>query len=240
MLCLATGRTLAGAKPVSDDLGLQTPMILQNGGIVLAEDHQTILHRETIQRDGYENLLHLLPKTVAAFVCDLHDGDIIYYNSPAALERLLARYPLHEHVFRYRPRLERCMQPVRILLMGEEEEMDAIEELLPVMAGDQVRIIHWGDPDADFAVAEIVPSHVSKATAAQQLIRYLDVPREQVVALGDQFNDIELLAWAGLGIAMGDAPPEVQQAAAMTTLSSDEDGAAIAIEQFVLNAGKIA
>ncbi|HLV81194.1 MAG TPA: HAD hydrolase family protein, partial [Chthonomonadaceae bacterium] len=62
----------------------------------------------------------------------------------------------------------------------------------------------------------------------------LDVAREETMAIGDHFNDLEVLRWAGVGVAMGNALPEVQAAAGWVTASLEEDGVARAIERFIL------
>src|SRR5690606_27165501 len=142
---------------------------------------------------------------------------------------------LPREVFKMREDLCQCRQPTRMIFMGEQERINKFEQrLMQRLLGNTVRMIRWIVSDDGQVVAEIIPKNVSKAVAAKELINYLGLRREQVVSLGDQYNDIELLAWAGMGIAMGDAPSEVAEAARVVTLSCAEDGAAIALEQYVL------
>ena len=79
---------------------------------------------------------------------------------------------------------------------------------------------------------DIAPDGVNKSTALERVRQLLDVPRSRVAAIGDGRNDIDMLAWAsaeGLGIAMGQAPPEVLAVANDTTSTDLEDGAAAAL-----------
>lgn len=72
---------------------------------------------------------------------------------------------------------------------------------------------------------------ISKASALKQLVNEWGIPLEKVVAFGDEVNDIDMLKAAGLGIAMGNADPEVKRYADCVTLSNDEDGVAVKIEE---------
>lgn len=78
----------------------------------------------------------------------------------------------------------------------------------------------------------------TKASGLRSVCRRLGIPLEETMAMGDNGNDVTMLQAAGLGVAVANAPPEVQQAADAVTASSEEDGAALAIERFVLSGGE--
>ena len=80
---------------------------------------------------------------------------------------------------------------------------------------------------------EIMVVGADKANAAKILAARLGIPREQVLAIGDQRNDIELIAWAGIGVAMGNAVPELKALADWVTVTNDEDGLAHALAHFI-------
>jgi hypothetical protein len=84
-------------------------------------------------------------------------------------------------------------------------------------------------------IVEGNPLGVSKGNALQRLANHLDVPQTQVMAIGDQDNDIPMLAWAGVGVAMSNGSPASKAVADWIAPSLTEDGAAVAIERFVLN-----
>ncbi len=85
---------------------------------------------------------------------------------------------------------------------------------------------------------EITHSRATKGEALERVCRLLDIPLDAVLALGDSGNDMTMLQKAGLGIAMGNAPDFVKEAADAVTGSNEEDGAAKAIEYYALNIGK--
>ena len=81
---------------------------------------------------------------------------------------------------------------------------------------------------------EIVPPGVNKAAGLARVAEILSIPREETIAIGDGENDISMLRWAGLGIAMANAPDNVNAAADVIAPACDEDGAAWAMEKYLL------
>lgn len=86
----------------------------------------------------------------------------------------------------------------------------------------------WGD----FEELAITSRDATKERALQQLCADFQIPPERVLALGDSRNDVPMLQWAGIGVAMGNALPEVRQAVRYVTAANDRDGVAAAIERF--------
>ena len=83
---------------------------------------------------------------------------------------------------------------------------------------------------------EIMPRGVDKGAAIAGLIERLGLEREDVIACGDGLNDLAMIKYAGLGVAMGNAQPEIKAAADVVTGTNDEDGLVSVIEQYILNA----
>jgi Cof subfamily protein (haloacid dehalogenase superfamily) len=103
--------------------------------------------------------------------------------------------------------------------------------------GDRVRTVDTLFPEWDFWIFEILDRSCSKSSALAFLCAELGVAREEVFAIGDNDNDIDMLAWAGCGVAMKNALPRVKEAAAhVTDGDNDGDGFAEAIERFLLRA----
>jgi hypothetical protein len=82
---------------------------------------------------------------------------------------------------------------------------------------------------------EVLPPNGSKGDALRVLLDELNIPAEQVMALGDGENDIEMLQLAGIGVAVGNASPLLKAVADQVVASNDDDGVAEAIERFVLH-----
>lgn len=102
------------------------------------------------------------------------------------------------------------------------------DELLAVLAESGLDGFHATTSGAPFL--EIAGAGVTKASGVAQLCRLLEVDASEVLAAGDAKNDIELITWAGVGVAMGNAVPEAQAVADWVTASNQDDGLALAIE----------
>ena len=81
---------------------------------------------------------------------------------------------------------------------------------------------------------ECVPPGVDKAKSLERLLAMVNIDKDDVIAVGDGFNDLSMIEYAGLGIAMDNAPGEVKSRANFVTSSNDEDGVAKVIEKFIL------
>ena len=88
----------------------------------------------------------------------------------------------------------------------------------------------------DFVECAVLSRDASKQTALARLCADFGVAAERVMAIGDSRNDVPMLQWAGVGVAMGNALPEVRQAVRYVTASNERDGVALAIERFALRA----
>lgn len=119
-------------------------------------------------------------------------------------------------------------QPIEKALLPHipEERKQEVEAALKEMDLSAV----W----ASSSSMEITHPDATKGNALHRLSRLLDIPREAMLAIGDSGNDISMLRAAGTGIAMGNAPEEVKQAAVGITDTNTNDGAAKAIEKYVL------
>lgn len=122
--------------------------------------------------------------------------------------------------------------PVKVSALGTAAALRPLESRILERYGEQLRLTHSGPGSFD-----LLPPGVHKAAGLQRLAARLGIAREQVVAVGDNDNDCEMLRWAGLGVAMGNADPAVQRCADRVTATNAEDGVARLIEDVLLGGG---
>ena len=79
-----------------------------------------------------------------------------------------------------------------------------------------------------------MPTNASKTSAINYLQKKFNIDKDEIIAMGDNYNDIDMLEYAGLGIAMGNAPDDVKKHANDVTLTNDEDGVAEALKKYVI------
>lgn len=106
--------------------------------------------------------------------------------------------------------------------------MKEVEKQMKERFGDRLNIFR-----SDPFYVELLPKFVDKSVAVDKLMKYLDIKRDKVICIGDSFNDLPMLRYAGKGVAMGNAQPEVKEAADYVTGSNDEDGIVTVIRKFM-------
>lgn len=116
----------------------------------------------------------------------------------------------------------------KCLMTGDGDHMAVIEPLIREALPDLS--VYRSEP----YFLEIMPKGVDKARTLEQLLRHLGLTRQQLAACGDGFNDVSMVAFAGLGVAMANANPAVLEVADAVTLSNDEDGVAEAVRRYML------
>ena len=226
-VCVATGRMWTSAAPWVRLLAADSPVILYNGGQVLDFATGRILYERRLSRDVAREALALLRREPGAPV-HLYLDDRVYVERPDPLTDAYAADDgvTVDVVPAFEPLL--AADPYKMLVIGEPARMAALgramrEAALPVHA-----------VQSEPQYLEILPAGVSKGAALRAMLDALGVPAEAVVAVGDNWNDLELIEAAGLGVAMGHAPAGVRARAAHVCGTSEEDGFREVIERFVL------
>jgi hypothetical protein len=114
---------------------------------------------------------------------------------------------------------------VKICIFGSDEQMDQVERDWP---DDQqaLRFLRSGD-----CFVDVMRPDVSKGIALMKLAEIWQVDRSEILAMGNYYNDIEMLRFAGIGIAVANSPDEVKQAADEVTVSNNEDAVHVALSK---------
>jgi Cof subfamily protein (haloacid dehalogenase superfamily) len=231
---LATGRMLRSALPYAERLGLHGPMINYQGAVVRDLGTGEVWYRC--------ELTVAMQQRVLAFAepRDLHvnvyvDEEIYTARArpEADLYAKIALVPYHV----VGPLSAWIRAPGTKMVMVEldpERVPLRIAELDAWMAGvaTVTRSLQW--------FVEVVNPEASKSHALAMVAERLHVPRSEVCAIGDNKNDQDMIAWAGLGVAMGTSPPEVKAIARYVTTTPEEAGVADVIERFVLGSESVA
>lgn len=222
----ATGRTAPGVHPLVRDLGLREAWAVCNNGTVLARFGDDLPGGcEVVQQVTFDpavavaGLLRAIPGAIVASWKDeaylttrlFPPGELVAERE-ASLEEVLGG-PVTKAVLRWPDRTS-----AEVLPLLEEVELP------PTVVGLPSRLAAWLD---------LVPAAVSKASGAAALAEWLGLAPAEVMAIGDDYNDIDLLRWAGRGVAMGGAPDAVVAAADDTTAPVAEDGLADVLEALV-------
>jgi hydroxymethylpyrimidine pyrophosphatase-like HAD family hydrolase len=117
--------------------------------------------------------------------------------------------------------------------------MEAMRVLLEKELGASVNVLVTVYPRLNFTLIDVLPPDASKGAGIEKLANLNNLSSDEVMAIGDNFNDLEMLEFAGTPVVMGNADPSLlERPEFYTTLSNDESGVAAAIERFILKREK--
>lgn len=137
--------------------------------------------------------------------------------------------PTHLFVASDLAEIARATPPTKLMFFGDPPLVERELAHLAAHFGDGLSVVR-----SDATLGELTAPGLSKGLALATLARHLGVAREHVMAIGDQDNDVPMLQWAGLGLAMGNAPSSVQEVADAVIPSVEDDGVAWAIREYIL------
>ena len=130
--------------------------------------------------------------------------------------------------------------PIQAMFCGNIERMrGALQTLAGCGVACRITVLRTEYPVRDLCIVDVLNQGCSKGHAVERWATYRGISREQVMAIGDNYNDVEMLEFAGIPVIMGNASPELRDRGWMVTGLHDEAGVATAVEQ-VLNGAKTA
>lgn len=235
---LVTGRRHPSARRVALDLGGVVPLVLHNGALVVEDDRvlrSRPLPRAAARRAieagraaGAEPVLHCGAKGEGWLLVDAAarpSGIVGYY-----LERARADV-------RVVPDLLAALEseePIQVMFGGTVAESAALLSALEGALGAEVRIERTVYPASGVVLLDVLNPAVGKAEALGFLQGRWGIPAAETLAIGDNWNDREMIESAGLGFVMANADPDLLALGLPVLPANDEDGVARAIEEHVL------
>ncbi|HUB51740.1 MAG TPA: HAD-IIB family hydrolase [Terracidiphilus sp.] len=242
---IATGRRVAYTTPLLEDLGLRadTPLITSNGAVTKTLGGE-ILDRSHMQAKVARALCGLLRGFGSVvFTFDRPGrGELVLENLEQAHGRISLWIEANRNAIEVVKPLEDALpdgeDPIQGMVAGSVERMRAAEHALKASEwASACEAVCTEYPARDLSILDLLPPGVTKRLALERLAARLGVDRKETMAIGDNWNDVEMLEWAGQAILMGNAATELRGMARTRgwkqAPSSDRDGAAQAIEEAV-------
>jgi Cof subfamily protein (haloacid dehalogenase superfamily) len=221
---MVTGRPSRWMKAVAEQTGHHGVAVCANGALLYDLHTETVLRSHLLRTDAAREVVEALRRHLPGIAFAVERVTEGFAHEPSYRPRWDSGDPVH------RAPIEQLLSAGVVKLLARHEELDADELLAAARAavGAAATLTH----SSSDGLLEISAADVSKASGLASFAEELGVPAAETVAFGDMPNDLPMLAWAGHGVAVANAHPEVLAAADEVTASNDEDGVALVLARW--------
>ena len=246
-VAIVTGRRFRDARPIALELGLDVPVIAHNGALTKhAETLETVAVLPLPLAAAHQAIKIGRAASANPLVSDDHEGlGVLIYDHLSGDNLPLLQYVawaqrIHGEegaAVRQVAAVEEYLdhEPIHLAFAGGCEKMKRLEAELRDQLKETVKIFCTTYASKDFALLDIVHPEASKGVGVAAAAAELGLTSAEVMAVGDNLNDLEMLKFAGTGVVMGNAEPSLHDLDGLhPTTTNDADGVANAIERFIL------
>ena len=233
---IATGRIFVSAGFYGDIIGVKAPIIASNGAYIREKDCDRAIYEEGLGRENYPMIVELLKKY--HIVPHFYTEDTIY------TEEIIHSSLTYQNANKTLP-LNRQVKIVVVddwnkLFEGENPRIikamavGTNEDKIKAAKAEFIKLNKFQVVSSYRNCFEVMAKTTSKGNALKKICDYYGIHRNEIIAIGDNENDISMIEFAGLGVAMGNAEEEVKEIADYITATNEEDGVAKVIEKFII------
>ena len=235
---LVTGRRHAFALPIAEQLGFEVWLISSNGAVTKSSRGQAF-HRDLLPvgtaRRLVEQMSGFRGNLVITF--DKEEKGALVLERMDELTQSIRRWlEKNEQFLEFVVPVERALvgDPIQVMFCGTVARMrEALDALGESEVARDITVLRTQYDHRDLCIVDVLNRGCSKGHALERWATYRGYQRAQVMAIGDNYNDLEMLAFAGLPVLMGNASGELKQNGWRVTLPNDQSGVAAAIEQLI-------
>lgn len=223
---ICTGRPIQGVRNYADQLNLTCPVITYNGAVIVKADTEAVLFEQSLQQEDAQKIF-ALGQQYNTTQC-IWSGGQLYGN------KLNDRIHEYKKFSGVEPLLVEDFDTLSkrgITKILWDDDAHRISQMQEDLKHNDLSEVNHCTSTPNFL--EFFSSRVSKAIAMAKLGELYHINREEMVAIGDGLNDLSMIRYAGLGIAMGNAEPAVKAAAQWITDTNNEDGVGEAMERII-------
>lgn len=232
MVTIATGRMFSSALPYARQLEVNLPLITYHGALIKYAGSGEVLRHCPVPLERALEILDLSEELGFHVNLYLHDRLFVKEeNENTRYYRTIASIPLEQVGNLSRFLLKQKEEPTKLTIINTAEDgsLEDLQQMLRERYLPELSILK----SRPFFL-EITHREATKGRALDFLARREGISAEEIVAIGDSYNDIDMLQFAGVGVAVANAPAEVKKVADVITRSSREDGVAAFLEEYLL------
>jgi Cof subfamily protein (haloacid dehalogenase superfamily) len=234
-IAIASGRSIAGIRQTASAISLE-----EYGGYVIAYNGTTVINCKTGECIYNQTLPADLIAPVYEEAAKLQVAIMAYRDSAKEIivaggvtDYVAADAAASCVTIRETDQFVKELSfPInKIFVSGEPDKMKEVERILQRKFGSVLNVFR-----SDPYYVELLPKYTDKGVAVDKLVKYMDITKERVMCVGDSNNDLPMLRYAGMGVAMGNASDRIKEQADYVTDSNDDDGIVKVIEKFMTEA----
>jgi 5-amino-6-(5-phospho-D-ribitylamino)uracil phosphatase len=229
IVCIATGRPYRASQMYYRELNLNTPIVNFNGAFIHHPLHNDFgYYHSPLELDTAKVIIETCEafqvKNIMVEIID--DFYLRYYD-----EVLIETFSMGESPVKF-GNLDHILtdNPTSILIHPEDHHVNELKGLLKEAHAEVIDQRSWGSP---WNVIEIVKAGLNKAVGLEKIAEFYSIPKERIIAFGDEDNDLEMIEYAGIGVAMENAIPQLKTLANKVTLTNENDGIAAFLEDYL-------
>ncbi|MBM7579769.1 Cof-type HAD-IIB family hydrolase [Jeotgalibacillus terrae] len=223
---IATGRPFRASEAYYKELGLHTPIVNFNGAYVHHPlDQKWGLHHEPMNLSVVKDIVEAVHDyEFHNMVAEILDDVYLHYHDEKLLDIFSFGNP---NITAGDLRTYLPANPTSLLIHADEAHVESIRNHLSEVHAEVIDHRRWGAP---WHVIEIVKSGLNKAVGLKKVADHYGISKDKVIAFGDEDNDLEMLDYAGVGVAMGNGIDSVRSTAKHITGTNNEDGISLFLE----------
>jgi hypothetical protein len=226
VFAISTGRPIQGVMPLVEEIGLDLPLITYNGSMVLTAKTREIIYQCVMDPQAVHSVYRLGEAWDVTML--IWSENALYTNRIDERSKEYASWtgtPLQLLT----SVTSLASKVTKILWYDQVERTRQMAAQVAQVLNNDLVVSHISLP----FILEFVDHRASKAIAIDVLAKEYGIRQDEVMAIGDSYNDLTMLEYAGLGVAMANAPEDIRRIADVVTKSCDEEGVAYAIEKFI-------
>lgn len=237
-IVICSGRSWSGVKPVFEDLKKRAGiiddkdeyMIINNGCATISSKNYEVVKSHQLSVEDIKDLKTYVDNqdTVQYTLFDLDNYFCLHEvpNKHVEYDAALVFVPVRQ--LKFDKAISGNYKMLQAMYLADKDDLDDFVEKNARELSEKYSVVRSQD-----YIFEIMPKGVTKSSALRELCDHLNISSDEVMAIGDANNDLEMLKFAKYGVAMGNATDLVKTSVQYHTLSNEEDGVAYIIEQFL-------
>jgi len=220
IVMIATGRPFRSSEMYYKELELDSPIVNFNGAFIHhPKDHHWGIYHSPLDMSVAKDIVETcISYDFYNIIAEVIDDVYFHYHDEKLFELFSFGNP---NITTGDLRTFLTKSPTSMLIHSTEEQVKLIRQQLNEVHAEVIEHRSWGAP---FPVVEIIKNGLNKAVGLKRVSEYYNIPPERIIAFGDEDNDLEMIDYAGYGVAMGNAIAELKTAANEVTLTNEEDG----------------